>query len=201
MNPNKIEFAASQTPQSLPCGVVQDLMPLVRDGVASPESEAMVRAHLDKCEDCRALWETLDTQGNTPAVQPDDSAVLHKVKARVSLWLLIVVVVGLLLGMAVMGSGRAIGLVFVIFPLTCGIARWFDDGIWKLVPVLAAAIVPIQCLPNLFVMMEHTTPASALFSYFQGVWMPASLLAVICLAGALTASLLRYAVKGKGKKQ
>ena len=201
MNPNKMEFAASQTPQALPCGVVQDLMPRVRGGVASPESEAMVRAHLDACEDCRALWETLDTQGNTPAVQPDDSAVLHKVKARVSLWLLIVVVVGLLLGMAVMGSGRAIGLIFVIFPLTCGIARWFDDGIWKLVPVLAAAIVPIQCLPNLFVMMEHTTPASALFSYFEGVWMPASLLAVICLVGALTASLLRYAVKGKGKKQ
>ena len=114
---------------------------------------------------------------------------------------LICIVIGLLLGMAIMGSGRAIGLVFVIFPLTCGIARWFDDGIWKLVPVLAAAIVPIQCLPNLFVMMEHTTPASALFSYFQGVWMPASLLAVICLLGALTASLLRYAVKGKGKEQ
>ena len=133
--------------------------------------------------------------------QPDDSAVLHKVKARVSLWLLIVVVIGLLLGMAIMGSGRAIGLVFVIFPLTCGIARWFDDGIWKLVPILAAAIVPIQSLPSLFTMMDYTTPASALFSYFQGVWMPASLLAVICLVGALTASLLRYAVKGKGKKQ
>lgn len=201
MNPNKMEFAASQTPQALPCGVVQDLMPLVRDGVASPESEAMVRAHLDECEDCRAFWEALGAQDTQPEAQPDDSAVLHKVKARVSLWLLMVVVIGLLLGMAVMGSGRAIGLVFVIFPLTCGIAHWFDDGIWKLVPVLAAAIVPIQCLPNLFVMREHTTPASALFSYFQGVWMPASLMAVICLAGALTASLLRYAVKGKGKKQ
>ena len=42
MNPNKIEFAASQTPQSLPCGVVQDLMPLVRDGVASPEFQAFI---------------------------------------------------------------------------------------------------------------------------------------------------------------
>lgn len=201
MNPNKVENTAPQTPQALPCGVIQDLMPLVRDGVAGPESEAMVKAHLAQCEDCRTLWEALGTQSPAPAALPDDSAVLHKVKARVSLWLLLVIVVGLLLGMAIMGSGRAIGLVFVIFPLTCGIACWFDDGVWKLVPVLAAAIVPIQCLPNLFAMMEHTTPASALFSYFQGVWMPASMLAVICLAGALTASLLRYAVKGKGKKQ
>lgn len=201
MNSNKVENTAPQTPQALPCGVIQDLMPLVRDGVAGPESEAMVKAHLAQCEDCRTLWEALGTQSPAPAALPDDSAVLHKVKARVSLWLLLVIVVGLLLGMAIMGSGRAIGLVFVVFPLTCGIARWFDDGVWKLVPVLAAAIVPIQCLPNLFAMMEHTTPASALFSYFQGVWMPASMLAVICLAGALTASLLRYAVKGKGKKQ
>lgn len=201
MNSNKVENTAPQTPQALPCGVIQDLMPLVRDGVAGPESEAMVKAHLAQCEDCHTLWEALGTQSPAPAALPDDSAVLHKVKARVSLWLLLVIVVGLLLGMAIMGSGRAIGLVFVVFPLTCGIARWFDDGVWKLVPVLAAAIVPIQCLPNLFAMMEHTTPASALFSYFQGVWMPASMLAVICLAGALTASLLRYAVKGKGKKQ
>lgn len=201
MNPNKVENTAPQTPQALPCGVIQDLMPLVRDGVAGPESEALVKAHLARCEDCRTLWEALDSQSPAPAALPDDSAVLYKVKARVSLWLLLVIVVGLLLGMAIMGSGRAIGLVFVIFPLTCGIARWFDDGIWKLVPVLAAAIVPIQSLPNLFAMMEYTTPASALFSYCMGVWMPASLLAVICLAGALTASLLRYAVKGKGKKQ
>lgn len=85
MNPNKVETTAPQTPQALPCGVVQDLMPLVRDGVASPESEAMVRAHLDECEDCRTLWEALSTQGPAPAAQPDDSAVLHKVKARVSL--------------------------------------------------------------------------------------------------------------------
>ena len=180
------------------CAVVQDLMPLVRDGVASPESEMLVKAHIATCPDCRALWDALPAAQAEP-VLPDDEAVLHKVKARVSLWLLIVVVAGLLMGMTVMNSGRAIGLIFVIFPLTCGVARWFDDGIWKLVPVFAAAIVLIQSLPNLFAAMEFTTFASALFSYLQGVCMPALLLAVICLAGALTASLLRYAVKGKGK--
>lgn len=190
--------AAAAPPVS--CAVVQDLMPLVRDGVASAESEALVQAHIESCADCRALWDALPAASAAPA-QPDDTAVLKTVRTHVRLWLLVVVVVGLALGMAVLNSGRATGLLFVIFPLTCGIACWFDDGIWKLVPILAAAIVPIQSLPSLFTMMDYTTPASALFSYFQGVWMPASLLAVICLVGALTASLLRYAVKGKGKKQ
>ena len=83
MNPNKVENTAPQTPQALPCGVIQDLMPLVRDGVAGPEREAMVKAHLAQCEDCRTLWEALGTQSPAPAALPDDSAVLHKVKARV----------------------------------------------------------------------------------------------------------------------
>ena len=178
--------------------VVQDLMPLVRDGVASPESEALVKAHIETCASCRALWDALPAAQAQPAL-PDDDAVLHKVKARVSLWLLLVVVIGLMLGMAIMNSGRAIGLIFVIFPLTCGVARWFDDGVWKLVPVLAAAIALIQSLPSLFAAMEFTTFASALFSYLRGACPPAVLLAVICLVGALAASLLRYAVKGKGK--
>ena len=198
MNETKLPLTPKTGPEPVSCAVVQDLMPLVRDGVASPESEALVKAHIETCASCRALWDALPAAQAQPAL-PDDDAVLHKVKARVSLWLLLVVVIGLMLGMAIMNSGRAIGLIFVIFPLTCGVARWFDDGVWKLVPVLAAAIALIQSLPSLFAAMEFTTFASALFSYLRGACPPAVLLAVICLVGALTASLLRYAVKGKGK--
>ena len=32
--------------KKIPCAVCRDLMPLVQDGVASPESEALVKAHL-----------------------------------------------------------------------------------------------------------------------------------------------------------
>ena len=49
--------AAAAPPVS--CAVVQDLMPLVRDGVASADSEALVQAHIESCADCRALWDAL----------------------------------------------------------------------------------------------------------------------------------------------
>lgn len=198
MNETKLPLTPKTGPEPVSCAVVQDLMPLVRDGVASPESEALVKAHIETCASCRALWDALPAAQAQPAL-PDDDAVLHKVKARVSLWLFLVVVIGLMLGMAIMNSGRAIGLIFVIFPLTCGVARWFDDGVWKLVPVLAAAIALIQSLPNLFAAIGFTTFSSALFSYLRGACPRAVLMAVICLVGALAASLLRYAVKGKGK--
>ena len=40
--------------KKIPCAVCRDLMPLVQDGVASPESEALVKAHLAACPACRA---------------------------------------------------------------------------------------------------------------------------------------------------
>ena len=35
----------------IPCAVCRDLIPLVQDGVASPESEALVKAHLHVAND------------------------------------------------------------------------------------------------------------------------------------------------------
>ena len=44
-------------------------MPLVQDGVARPESEALVKAHLAACPACRALW-----QGTDDPAMPEQSA-------------------------------------------------------------------------------------------------------------------------------
>ena len=41
----------------IPCAVCRDLMPLVQDGIASPESEQLVRAHIAVCPACQALWQ------------------------------------------------------------------------------------------------------------------------------------------------
>ena len=41
------------------CAVCRDLIPLVQDGVASPESEALVKAHLQTCPECRTLWQAV----------------------------------------------------------------------------------------------------------------------------------------------
>ena len=41
------------------CNVIKDLIPLYIDGCCSPESADLVRAHIDGCEECRSLWETM----------------------------------------------------------------------------------------------------------------------------------------------
>ena len=195
----KPETPAAAAPP-VTCAVVQDLMPLVRDGVASAESEALVKAHIKTCAGCRTLWDSLPAGTAAPA-QPDDAAVLKTVRTHVRLWLLVVIVVGLALGMLTLFRGSTTGLIFVIFPLTCGIAYWFDDTVWKLVPVLAAAIVALAFLPGFVSEWQASTFLGALFAYLTGISMPVLVLVVLCLLGALAAGLLHYAVKGKGRKQ
>ena len=58
MNDNKIT-----------CGVCRDLLPLVKDGVASADSEAAVRQHIGGCNDCAMLFDGKFV----PAVEPSES--------------------------------------------------------------------------------------------------------------------------------
>ena len=60
----------------IPCAVCRDLMPLVQDGVASPESEALVQAHMAVCPACRALWQGTDDPAMPELPAPDDGKVL-----------------------------------------------------------------------------------------------------------------------------
>lgn len=44
------------------CGIVRDLMPLVADDVACEESKALVNAHMEACETCRAYYAGMSAQ-------------------------------------------------------------------------------------------------------------------------------------------
>ena len=68
--------------KKIPCAVCRDLMPLVQDGVASPESEALVKAHLAACPACRALRKGTDAPAVPELPAPDDGKILQKLRRR-----------------------------------------------------------------------------------------------------------------------
>ena len=59
------------------CEVCRDLMPLVRDGVASADSEALVRAHTERCGGCRTM---LESETPPEHSMPDDARVLRRLR-------------------------------------------------------------------------------------------------------------------------
>lgn len=52
---------------NIPCGVAQDLMPLAAEGMAAPDSEKLLSAHVANCPACKQVWETM-------AVKPQEEA-------------------------------------------------------------------------------------------------------------------------------
>lgn len=62
------------------CDICRDLLPLVNDGVASADSEAAVRQHIQSCGDCALLFDGKFV----PAVKPSESP---KTLLRVKRWL------------------------------------------------------------------------------------------------------------------
>lgn len=88
------------------CAVVLDLVALVADGVASPESERLVREHAELCGSCRAVLEAY-TDGSAveaESVQPDDKRVLKHIHRSLLGAGSVLLMMGLLLGVMITGS-------------------------------------------------------------------------------------------------
>ncbi|MBE6611868.1 MAG: hypothetical protein E7632_05205 [Ruminococcaceae bacterium] len=65
----------------LSCKVIEDLMPIMHDGVCSEESRALVEEHLAECEDCRKLYEAMDEEIRMKP-QEDEMRPLSKILAK-----------------------------------------------------------------------------------------------------------------------
>lgn len=184
-----------EPPVKLPCEICRDLLPLVQDGVASPESEAAVRAHLQHCEACRALWPEAG-ESPTPAPLPDDEKVVRKLRDRINGWLVLFIAFGLIWGMASSRSNLASGLLFVlIFPFVSGFTYWWGGRTWRAVPVLGALLWAAFNLVGTRGYYVAGTEGTRLWLLCALVG--AAVVAVLCLIGALAAALLKYAFGGK----
>ena len=66
------------------CKVIQDLLPLYHDGVASPDTAALVEEHLKDCEACQEefhkLQEAVDLALPSPEREEQKTESLKKVK-------------------------------------------------------------------------------------------------------------------------
>lgn len=188
---------AHEAPVTLSCAICRDLLPLVQDGVASPESEAAVRAHLQCCPACKALWPEAGEKA-APAPLPDDEQVVRRLRARVNGWLVLFIAAGLLLGLACSRSNLASGVLFVlVFPLVSGLTYWWGGRVWRALPPLAAVLWMVFNLVGTrrYFVPETNGTVTWLFSALAG----AAIVAVLCLVGALAAVLLKYAFGGKTK--
>lgn len=68
------------------CEIVGDLMPLYVDDVCSEKSKQLIERHLEECESCKQLLETMKLEVNIPTNKEqslEDVKIIKKVKKRI----------------------------------------------------------------------------------------------------------------------
>ena len=66
------------------CSVIQDMLPLYADGTCSNATKALVRSHIESCENCKGLYELMKTEmeSPSPAAKENMAAVLPLKKIK-----------------------------------------------------------------------------------------------------------------------
>lgn len=86
------------------CHVIRDLIPLVIDDVASPESKQLVFQHLETCAHCREEFQNISGIMTKELPEPRDEKVIRSIKLRLYYMQLLVLVAGIALGIGLTNS-------------------------------------------------------------------------------------------------
>ena len=163
------------------CDMCMDLMPLVQDGIASGDSRTAVLAHLEKCGDCRTLFE-----GEIPQV-PAKKNIVRELGNRLRLFGAMALMFGVLYGLSLTAdSGLFLNAVImpVLGMLGYGLFRW--KAVWLVPGILLGA--------------HLLTNALYLFRGEELLDLPSLLMfnllyAIFAVVGVIVAGLLHFAFK------
>lgn len=161
------------------CEICEDLIPLVKDGVASEESRRAVEAHTAVCPKCRALL------GDAPDLTlPSKTPVVARVQKKVRLVFLLLLFVGTFFGVCVTqetGAFDCLIIMPVVGALAYGLSRW--KALWQ---------VPLLMLGTYF--LAQLLQAGGSFNLL-GCLLWAAITAVFSEAGVLIAGLLHFGLR------
>lgn len=112
------------------CNIICDLIPLVKDGVASKESEEMVLDHIENCEFCRKQFkssESLEFEDSTL----EDKKIIYSIKRNIFITQMTILVVGAIVGVAITGTmGQFYN--FIIMPVLGALSLLVLKDRWHL---------------------------------------------------------------------
>lgn len=164
------------------CGICMDLAPLVRDGIAGPESTAAVQRHLRTCPACRAAYD-----GGEAPPAGDVSAFLQRFRLQLRLLAALALVLGAFAGLSLTGgSGLFYNIVLMPVLGALGFAVLGLQAVWA-VPTLLLGLHLLTNTLSLLRGAEHfTLPELALWT---------AIYSAFALLGVTIAALARYAAR------
>ncbi len=165
------------------CDVCMDLLPLVKDGIASEDSKHAVEAHVTECALCRRLYQMSDTRaGNV-----EKSWV--RLVNRMRFWFILILMFGISFGLG-LADGQEMFYNSILMPVI-GVAGYFIFS-WKAVIIVPLLLLITEVCNWLMAVLRGIEEADL----FSSLWW-----IVICsffvLLGIVIAGLLHWALSKK----
>lgn len=176
----------------LPCDICRDLLPLVRDGVASEASCRAVEEHVAHCEACRELW---GEEAPPPPLHRD--RVLRRIRRRLYAWQGAMTAAGLILGMVLANTGQA-GYNILLLPVLGAVAQWLSPRRARWLPLLVWGLIAAVTLCSNAGYLLGRLAEWDWYNFFAILGLSilyGLLLGALCALGTLAAALFRYALR------
>lgn len=118
---------------NISCNIILDLIPLVKDGVASEDSVAIVNKHIKNCQSCRTEYEIFENT-NIEQTSIRDEKIILAIKRSVFISQLIILIAGAFIGVALSNSMNMF-YNFLIMPAVGSISLIVFKKKWYLSPI------------------------------------------------------------------
>ncbi len=118
------------------CDICMDLMPLVKDSIASEESSRAVMQHISECKDCKILFDEMDeiSKIKNESIRMNDKKVISKIKNQLVLGAMIMVIIGSFIGVGISESEWMFYNI-IIMPLIGGLGYFALKQKFYIVPI------------------------------------------------------------------
>ncbi|MEG0772076.1 zf-HC2 domain-containing protein [Clostridium sp.] len=115
---------------NISCEVILDLIPLVKDGIASDDSNSIVKDHIKNCDSCKAELETFE-EVTIEQSQIKDEKIISAMKRSIFITQLSILMAGAIIGVALSNS-MSMFYNFIIMPIVGGISLFTLKRKWYL---------------------------------------------------------------------
>lgn len=180
------------------CDICMDLIPLVKDDIASEESRNAVMQHISDCENCKILFDEINkiNKINNENIKMNDKKVISKMKNQLVLGAMIMVVLGSFVGVGISESEWMFYNI-IIMPLIGGLGYFALKQKSYIVPI---GIFVLTYIWNFIkYIIEISTNEMELISIIIAPSMWAIIYTGLCTLGVLIGFLLYIAFKRENK--
>lgn len=180
------------------CDICMDLIPLVKDGIASEESCNAVINHINECESCKILFDEFREMNkiNNENIKMNDKKIILKIKNQLAIGAMIMIILGSFIGVGISESEWMFYNI-IIMPLVGGLGYFALKQKCYFITIGIFVLTYIWNFIKYSIDIKTNGMDLVAIMVSSGTW--ATIYTCLCILGSVIGFLLYIAFKKENK--